>query len=517
VTTGARAVALDVAIHPDGRIVAAGVQSFGRTSGGLVISYNADGSLDGMAPGGLTVPAWTASAVAIQADGRIVVGGHDRYGPGSSFPFSDYVLARSNLDGSPDTSFDGDGTVRSGLGSMVTTDFGPGPSARALDVAIQDDGRIVGAAGVRSDVGSTIALVRHNPDGSFDNTFGGDGLVLTDLNASDRASLAIQDDGRIVVAGGPSGDFALSRYRPDGTLDTSFDGDGTVTTDFGGSDSAEAVAVQADGKVVAGGTTGGAGADLALARYLADGVAALCGSPATLVGTPGNDRLVGTPGGDIIAGLGGNDVIVGGGGDDVLCGGAGNDVLRGGAGRDFLDGGVLGADQAQAGPDDDRLMGGPGADILWSADFGRVDAHGGAGDDVIHGLRGDDFLQGGQGNDTLDGGEGNDFLDGGVFGADPAHARPDDDDLFGGPGDDILWSADAGRVDAEGGNGGDVIHGLIGHDVLIGGAGADRVLGGAGDDRIDVVDSVQGNDVADGAAGTDTCTADPGDVQLSCP
>lgn len=80
-----------------------------------------------------------------------------------------------------------------------------------------------------------------------------------------------------------------------------------------------------------------------------------------------------------------------------------------------------------------------------------------------------------------------------------------------------MWSADVGRVDANGGAGDDVIRGSSGHDVLIGGAGADRVLDGAGDDRIDVVDRVQGNELADGAAGTGTCTADPGDVQLRCP
>ena len=89
----------------------------------------------------------------------------------------------------------------------------------------------------------------------------------------------------------------------------------------------------------------------------------VCGSPATVLGTPGDDRLVGTPGDDVIAGLGGNDVIVGGAGNDVICGSEGNDVTHGGAGRDFLDGGVLGADPAHARPDD-RLMGGPGADTL---------------------------------------------------------------------------------------------------------------------------------------------------------
>jgi len=514
-TGPARAAALDVAIQADGKIIVAGTQPFGTTSGGFLARFNADGSLDPTFGFGGTVgdTTWENVALAVQPDGKVVVAGHARYGPGSCFVFSDYVLKRRNPDGSLDTTFDGDGTFRTNFGYTFQSDFcgGPGGDARATAVALQPDGRIVAAARV----GPGYVLVRHNTNGSLDPTFGGDGTVGVDFPVN---ALAVQPDGRIVVAGGADGDFALARYNPDGSLDTTFDGDGMARTDFGGDDSAEAVAIQADGKVLAGGTTRGPGADFALARYLgADGGGAVCGSPATVVGTAGNDRLVGTSGDDVIAGLGGDDVIIGHGGNDVICGGEGNDVIDGGAGNDFLDGGVLGPDPAHAGIDHDRLLGGPAADILWSADVGRVDANGGDGNDVIEGLRGDDMLEGGQGNDTIRGREGRDFLDGGVLGPDPVRASLDDDDLFGGPGADTLWSADVGRVDANGGDGGDVIHGLIGQDVLIGGAGPDRVSGGRGADRIDVVDSVRGNDLADGAAGTDTCTADPGDVLVSCP
>ncbi len=99
------------------------------------------------------------------------------------------------------------------------------------------------------------------------------------------------------------------------------------------------------------------------------------GRPATIVGTPGRDRLRGTPGADVIAGLGGNDVILGLAGNDRICGGPGRDRLLGGGGRDVL--------------------------------------LGDAGNDVLIGGAGNDRLLGGAGNDLAIGGGGRDFLDGG--------------------------------------------------------------------------------------------------------
>src|SRR5262245_12063781 len=106
--------------------------------------------------------------------------------------------------------------------------------------------------------------------GALDPTFGSGGLVTTDFGGSDSAqAVAIQSDGKIVAAGSSGGDFALARYNADGSLDASFGGGGKVTTDFGGFDAASALAVQPDGRIVAAGR-GGTG-DMALARYNADG------------------------------------------------------------------------------------------------------------------------------------------------------------------------------------------------------------------------------------------------------
>ncbi len=107
--------------------------------------------------------------------------------------------------------------------------------------------------------------------GDLDPSFGSSGKVTTDFGGSDAASaVAIQPDGRIVTAGrSGSGDFALARYNADGSLDPSFGSGGKVTTDFGGFDVASGVALQADGKIIAAGQ-GGSGSDFALARYQGD-------------------------------------------------------------------------------------------------------------------------------------------------------------------------------------------------------------------------------------------------------
>jgi uncharacterized delta-60 repeat protein len=195
----------------------------------------------------------SASAVAVQSDGRIVAAG----GAGD-----DFALARYDTEGALDTTF--------GTGGRVTTGFTNGAFANA--VAIQSDGRIV-AAGV---AGDAFALARYDTEGALDTTFGTDGIVTTNLTSGyDQANgVAIQADGKIVAAGlaTPGSPwrphFALARYRPDGTLDTSFGDGGTVDTTFGVRGVARAIVLQPDQKIVLAGTNGGG---FALARYDSDG------------------------------------------------------------------------------------------------------------------------------------------------------------------------------------------------------------------------------------------------------
>jgi uncharacterized delta-60 repeat protein len=213
-----------------------------------------------------------ASAIAIQADGKLVAAGIANY-HGADARFA---LARYRSNGTLDPGFSGDG--------KVITNFTPTFDG-AFAVAIQADGKIVaageaGGTGPAETPGARFALARYQMNGRLDRTFGGDGRVMTKLsNGADFAfGIVLQADGKIVTsghAGGRGGRFALARYRPSGMLDGSFGGDGKVTTNFtNGDDRSDDLAVQpADGKIVAAGTAGffSTGARFAAARYNVNG------------------------------------------------------------------------------------------------------------------------------------------------------------------------------------------------------------------------------------------------------
>jgi uncharacterized delta-60 repeat protein len=205
-----------------------------------------------------------ATDLIIQPDGKLVVAG-------SSFISRrfDFMLVRYNPDGSLDTSFDTDGIAISNL-------RGDNDGVSAL--TLQPDGKIL-VAGYSRAVGAgrdDLTLVRYNSDGSLDTSFDTDGVVISPINGFAQ-SLILQSDGKIIISGitdnGSDEDFALLRYNPDGSLDTSFDTDGFLTTDFGARDFANAMALQPDGKILLAGytITGGGRLDIVLARYNADG------------------------------------------------------------------------------------------------------------------------------------------------------------------------------------------------------------------------------------------------------
>jgi uncharacterized delta-60 repeat protein len=216
---------------------------------------------------------WSAGeAVAVQTDGKIVVAGIYAWG----YSQVDYfALARYNRDGSLDTGF--------GSGGKVITDFGGQiHDDRANSVALQTDGKIVVAGeGIVGISPYDYLLVRYNSNGSLDTGFGAGGKVTTDFGGDDDGySVALQTDGKIVVAGSSRGAnnasyFSLARYNSDGSLDTGFGAGGKVTTEFdAGWAGGHAVALQTDGKIVVAGYSSDSyysAVDFALARYNRDG------------------------------------------------------------------------------------------------------------------------------------------------------------------------------------------------------------------------------------------------------
>ncbi|HEY0544993.1 MAG TPA: FG-GAP-like repeat-containing protein [Pyrinomonadaceae bacterium] len=208
----------------------------------------------------------SANALVVQPDGKILVGGDI----GDS-PHSHAVLLRLNPNGSLDQMF--------GTGGRVV-------SSTQLDVggiALQADGKILVAGGIAGERPISFALARYNADGSLDQTFGTGGFATLGPQTfvviqSDSNALVVQPDGKIVVAGFvtiyPNGDkFAIARFNPNGSLDQSFGTNGSFITTTSMNDRALAVALQADGKIVASGyaTTAQAQRDFALARYNANG------------------------------------------------------------------------------------------------------------------------------------------------------------------------------------------------------------------------------------------------------
>ncbi len=167
------------------------------------------------------------TAVALQADGRIVVAGLARSGIDEAS--ADFALARYEADGTLDSSF--------GNAGRVITDFAANFDI-ASAVAIQADGKIVAAGRSQNDSGIDFALARYDSDGNLDPTFGTGGMVRTvfPTGISRILAVAIQADQKIVAAGRAIGpnvyDFALARYNVDGTLDPSFGSGGMVTTNF---------------------------------------------------------------------------------------------------------------------------------------------------------------------------------------------------------------------------------------------------------------------------------------------
>ena len=245
------------AIQSDGKIVVVGTSSLASDYGYSLARFNTDGSLDTSFDGdGKTILDLAfdinrdSFTLAIQTDGKIVIGGVSD---------GDFALLRLNSNGSLDTTFDGDG--------KATTDIVTGNTDVIRSISIQSDGKIV-ATGTTYDTNSVadLVIVRYTTNGSLDSSFGNLGKVIVNFGGSEEGtSIVLQNDGKIVVAGIIDFDFLLLRYNSNGTIDTTFDTDGKVTTNFGGEDAAISIKLQTNGKIVVAGFSND---DFAVARYI---------------------------------------------------------------------------------------------------------------------------------------------------------------------------------------------------------------------------------------------------------
>jgi uncharacterized delta-60 repeat protein len=271
--SGTQDEAYAVAVQADGKIVVAGFTVSGGTDDFAVVRYQLNGTLDtSFGTGGKVItPVGSgddlASAVIIQPDGKIIVAG--------SSGNTDFALVRYNADGSLDTAFGTGGKTIFTVSSV---------SGQARAAALQTDGKILvgGLSGV--DVGqstlSKFTLVRFNTNGSVDTAFGTSGKVVTSISQNRFGSifgLAIQPDGKVLVSGSDNGNSdgntAVVRYLSNGSLDTGFGTGGIVTTRVGTVSSlGETVLLQSNGKiVVVGDSYSGSNIDFGVVRLNADG------------------------------------------------------------------------------------------------------------------------------------------------------------------------------------------------------------------------------------------------------
>lgn len=242
-----------VAIDSSDRIVVVGKAGtdwiFSRytSSGSADTSFGTTGtlSLSGLAT------YHSGLAVAIQSNGKIVAAG---YAAESNFVVAGIVLVRLNSNGSADTSFDGDGVKTTALSSGFDM---------ARSIALQSDGKIVVAGTTYNSTSGDFdfAVLRYTTSGALDSSFDGDGIKTLAIDSGNNIgeSVRIDSNGKILVAGyvdrsGSDDLFAVARFNTDGSLDTSFSGDGIASLNNG---RAHGMALQTDGKIVAVGESSG--------------------------------------------------------------------------------------------------------------------------------------------------------------------------------------------------------------------------------------------------------------------
>ena len=316
IDSGGSETVFEIAFAPDNKIVVGGLTT--NNSDGAIYRINTDGTLDTVGFGGgdgkleVGLPAGFVqiNGVAVQPDNKIVA-------IGQAGSVGNAIVWRFEPSGGPDLSFDDDGIqevdtggtetgqsvaiapdggiigtgnvggngivfrLNSMDGQLDTTGFSPpdgihpldsGGAEQVLGMQLQPDGKIV-VVGLTS-VGTDGTIYRVNPDGSPDNGFDNDGAFGLDSGGMEQAQdVAVQPDGKLVVVGTTSANSSAAIYRVNATggLDSTFDGDGALGIDQGGTtDNALGVALQGDRKILVAGFTNVVGVSGYVARVLGD-------------------------------------------------------------------------------------------------------------------------------------------------------------------------------------------------------------------------------------------------------
>ncbi len=275
-------------LQPDGKIIAAGYTSIGGAGSErdfALVRYNTDGSIDrtfgtnGFVKTAIGLSDDEIYSIALQANGKIAAAGFSYTSISNQNVFV-IALARYNSNGTLDDSFGTNGTLTEALQVSGTLQ----KYTEAKSVAIQSDSSIVVGGYTGDGSQNYFALLRFTSSGNLDNTFGSNGIALTTIGGvnDEIHSIAIQKDGKI-IAGGYSEvvsqtayeyDFALVRYNTDGSVDKTFGNNGAAVTSIGHKDDAiNSIVIQSDGKIVAAGHSEGNVYEylFAVARYNTNG------------------------------------------------------------------------------------------------------------------------------------------------------------------------------------------------------------------------------------------------------
>ena len=264
------------AVQPDGKIVVVGSARISNNSFGFaLVRYSSNGTLDNNFGSGGKMIAKIASeydyptSLALQTDGKIIVVGNSR----DNYYTGKFAIARFNNNGSIDSSFGQNGKIVTHLGPFVTyingQYYGRYADESATAVTIQPDAKIVVAGSSYTSDGCwdyyggiycnpAFAMIRFNSSGIVDSSFGNNGKVVDSLTLLWCSSMALQNDGKILVTGnGNPNAFITKRYNSNGTIDNNFGSNGTTLTKITGSNTyheSNSIGVRSDGRIIVGGS-----------------------------------------------------------------------------------------------------------------------------------------------------------------------------------------------------------------------------------------------------------------------